>query len=77
MSVDFKFFTNGKPLYVAEVVGANKRADPKVCKKLLSWKQPGQLFYDPKPLTGSLRCTCVYIAAGRLDYCMQEAIESG
>ena len=34
-------------------------------------KQPGQW-----PLTGSLRCACIYIVARRLDYCTQEVVLS-
>ena len=33
----------------------------------------GNYFDDPTLPTRSLRCTCVYIAARRLDYCIQEA----
>ena len=29
----------------------------------------GNYFDDPNPLTGTLRCACIYIAARRLDYC--------
>ena len=36
----------------------------------------GNYFDDPKALTGSLRCTSVYIAARRLDYNTQEAVLS-
>ena len=39
-------------------------------------KLPGQYFDDPIPPSGSLRCSCVYTAARRLDYCTQEAVLS-
>ena len=32
------------------------------------------IFDDPNPLTGSLRCAWVDIAARRLNYCAQEAM---
>ena len=58
------------------VVGTNNRADAKVCKKLLSWNNLGNYFDDPNPLTGSVGCGYVYIAARRPVYCTQEAVLS-
>ena len=59
------------------VVGTNNRADPKYAKSCCRKTNLGNYFDDPtvRP-TGSLRCTCVYIAARRLDYCTQEAVLS-
>ena len=39
-------------------------------------KLPGATFDDPTPPFGSLRGSCVYTAARRLDYCTQEAVLS-
>ena len=56
------------------VVGTNNRADPaKICCHKTNL---GNYFDDPTLPTGRLRCTCVYIAARRLDYCTQKAVLS-
>ena len=54
------------------VVGTNNRAGStkSCCHKTTC------MGNNPKPLTRSLRCTCIYIAARRLDYCTQEAVPS-
>ena len=54
------------------VVGTNNRAGStkSCCHKTTC------MGNNPKPLTRSLRCTCIYIAARRLDYCTHEAVPS-
>ena len=45
-------------------------------QKVVVLEQPGNYFDDPKPLTGSLRWDCVYIALWRLDYCTEVVVLS-